>query len=83
MWVVPMKDLPNLLCQCQTAFCLFFAVAIDSCFDFLGPTGADNQVQIRHLIVLNTCCRWNSKKARSRGEEGADRLGVGYLIKVR
>ena len=33
MWVVPMKNLPNLLCQCQTAY---FAVAIDSCFELLA-----------------------------------------------
>ncbi|KAL6470420.1 hypothetical protein MHYP_G00215390 [Metynnis hypsauchen] len=40
MWVVLMKNLPNLLCHCQRAY---FAVAIDTCFELLVPSGAANQ----------------------------------------
>ena len=37
MWVAPMKDLTNLLCQCQTDYS---AVATDFCFELLGPPDA-------------------------------------------
>ena len=39
MWVVPMKNLPNLLCQHQTAYS---AVAIDPCFELLVRPGSDS-----------------------------------------
>ena len=41
MWLVLMKDLPDLLCQCQTAS---FTVTTESCFKLLVPRAADRQV---------------------------------------
>ena len=38
MWVAPMKNLPNLLFQCQAAYS---AAAIESCFEFLVSPDVD------------------------------------------
>lgn len=38
-WVVSLKKLPNLPCQCPTAY-FFAAAADDACFEFLLSPGA-------------------------------------------
>lgn len=77
MWTVPMTDMPDLLCQCQT---IYSAVASDSVFFFpLVPSGATiqahvglfNQVikscalQLPTLEVIKTCLTFsNSREER-------------------
>lgn len=46
MWVVPMKNLPNILCKCQTA-----SSAVDSCLvSFLGLD--DRSLKKQDILVI-------------------------------
>ena len=67
MWVVPMKDLPNLLCQYQTSFLFFLLLHLTLVLRFCYTPGADNQVILnmwKNVMFSAMCEVWRRRGGR-------------------